>query len=184
MANTGDSTFGASTNSMTQQNVKPFMSTTFTRDFWKNEMNAPFTQQTFKQTPGPGQYPITKKKGDDIKSRLLQEETTSVAFNQQEERDCNKQVKGSFNPGPGAYIDISNPNNSSVCKSLAKIREDRTLAESQGVKLGVFGSNTAREKDSWLNVRNENPGPGSYNTNTLVTKPTMDLNVTGRSATS
>ena len=45
---------------------------------------------------------------------------------------------------------------------MAKIREDRTLAESQGVKLGVFGSNTVRDKDSWLNVVNENPGPGAY----------------------
>ena len=83
------------------------------------------------------------------------------------------------NPGPGAYIDINNPNNSSICKSLAKIREDRTLAESQGVKLGVFGSNTSRLKDSWLNVRNQNPGPGTYDTNTHVTKPTIDLTVKG-----
>lgn len=86
-----------------------------------------------------------------------------MAFNQQEERDCNKAVK-SLNPGPGAYIDINDPNNSSICKSLAKIREDRTLAESQGVKLGAFGTNTTRQKDSWLVVKNENPGPGSYNT--------------------
>ena len=86
------------------------------------------------------------------------------------------------NPGPGAYIDINNPNNSSICKSLAKIREDRTLAESQGVKLGVFGSNTSRLKDSWLNVRNQNPGPGTYDTNTHVTKPTIDLTVMGKGA--
>ena len=84
------------------------------------------------------------------------------------------------NPGPGAYIDINNPNNSSICKSLAKIREDRSLAESQGVKLGVFGSNTTRTKDSWLNVRNENPGPGSYDTQSLLTKPTLDLTVKGK----
>ena len=32
-----------------------------------------------------------------------------MAFNQQEERDCNKAVK-SLNPGPGAYIDINDPN--------------------------------------------------------------------------
>ncbi len=97
-------------------------------DFWKNELNAPYTKQTYLQTPGPGQYPLNKKK-DDIKTRLLQEETVQVAFCQQEERDCNKDLK-TVNPGPGAYIDINNPNNSSICKSLAKIREDRTLAES------------------------------------------------------
>ena len=54
---------------------------------------------------------------------------------------CNKKTKTAA-PGPGTYIDINNPNNSSICKGLSKIREDRTLAESQGVKIGVFGSNT------------------------------------------
>ena len=51
------------------------MSTTQRGDFWKNELNAPFTKQTYLGNPGPGQYPMDKKKGDDIKSRLLQEET-------------------------------------------------------------------------------------------------------------
>lgn len=157
-----DSKFGASTVSG-KQNMNPFMSTTMRGDFWKNELSAPYTKQTFLANPGPGQYQIDKKKGEDIKSRLLQEETVSVAFGQQEKRDCNKVVK-SPNPGPGAYVDINDPRFSSVCKSLAKIREDRTLAESQGVKLGVFGSNTSRQKESWLNVKNENPGPGSYDT--------------------
>ena len=74
-----DSKFGASTVSA-KQNVNPFMSTTMRGDFWRNELNAPFTQQTFLANPGPGQYQIDKKKGDDIKSRLIQEETVSVAF--------------------------------------------------------------------------------------------------------
>jgi hypothetical protein len=51
------------------------MSTTTRGDFWRNEITAPFTKQTYLGNPGPGQYPIGKKKGDDIKSRLLQEET-------------------------------------------------------------------------------------------------------------
>ena len=51
--------------------MNPFMSTTTRGDFWKNELSAPFTKQTFLINPGPGQYPINKKKGDDIKSRLL-----------------------------------------------------------------------------------------------------------------
>lgn len=102
-----------------------------------------------------------------------------MAFNSQDVRECNKPVK-TGNPGPGAYIDINDPNNSSICKSLAKIREDRTLAESQGVKLGAFGTNTSRAKGSWLTVKNENPGPGSYDTQTHHAKPTMDLAVTGK----
>ena len=155
-----ESQFATSTTSG-KQNLNPFMSTTQRGDFWKNELNAPFTKQTYLGNPGPGQYAVGKKKGEDIKSRLLQEETVQVAFNQQEERDCNKDVKAP-NPGPGSYIDINNPNNSSICKSLAKIKEDRTLAESQGVKLGVFGSNTSRFENSWMEVRTDNPGPGTY----------------------
>ena len=70
-----DSKFGASTASGGRQNVNPFMSTTTRGDFWKNEITTPYTQQTYLGNPGPGQYPVNKKKGDDIKSRLLQEET-------------------------------------------------------------------------------------------------------------
>jgi len=44
-------------------------------DFWKNELNAPFTAQTYLENPGPNHYKVEKKKGEDIKSRLLQEET-------------------------------------------------------------------------------------------------------------
>ena len=66
-----------------------------------------------------------------------------VPFGKSDERDCLKATKAP-NPGPGTYIDINNPNNSSICKSLNKIQEDRTLAESQGVRLGAFGSTTER----------------------------------------
>jgi hypothetical protein len=66
-----DSKFGASMGSAGRQNLNPFMSTTMRGDFWKNELNAPFTKQTYLANPGPGQYQIEKKKGDDIKSRLL-----------------------------------------------------------------------------------------------------------------
>ena len=77
-----DSKYGASTTSGNRQNPNPFMSTTMRGDFWSHELNAPFTNQTYLVNPGPGQYPIDKKKGDDIKSRLLQEETVQVAFQQ------------------------------------------------------------------------------------------------------
>ena len=52
-----------------------------------------------------------------------------VPFNCSDERTCNKKVRTAA-PGPGTYIDINNPNNSSICKSLNKIKEDRSLAES------------------------------------------------------
>jgi hypothetical protein len=85
-----------------------------------------------------------------------------VPFNCGDERGCNKKVKG-LAPGPGTYIDINNPNNSSICKSLNKIKEDRTLAESQGVKLGAFGTTCGRFEKSWMVAKNPDvPGPGFY----------------------
>jgi hypothetical protein len=85
-----------------------------------------------------------------------------VPFNCSDERGCNKKVKA-VAPGPGTYIDINNPNNSSICKSLNKIKEDRTLAESQGVKLGAFGTTCGRFEKSWMVPKNpEAPGPGFY----------------------
>lgn len=44
-------------------------------------------------------------------------------------------------PGPGSYIDINNPHNSSVSKPLLKFSSDRSFAEAHGIKLGAFGSN-------------------------------------------
>ena len=176
-----DSNFGE--RSMTAGNQTQFNSTTHRVDFWRNDMSAPYTKQTYLKDPGPGAYFPHKKKGDDIKSRLLVEETVHVPFGSMDPRDCNK-LKGSKVPGPGTYIDINNPNNSSICKSLNKIKEDRTLAESQGVKLGVFGSTTSKWTGSWLKPK-EGPDPGQYrNLSSYSTKPSFDLAVKGRSASS
>ena len=49
----GESKFGASTASGGNQNINPFLSTTQRGDFWKNELNAPFTKATFLANPGP-----------------------------------------------------------------------------------------------------------------------------------
>ena len=159
--------------------MNPFIYTTERSNFWSNKIDAPFTKQTYIQNPGPGHYPVNKKKGEDIKSKLLVEESVSVAFNQTAERECNKKIKHPI-PGPGTYIDINNPNNSSICKSLNKIKEDRTLAESQGVKLGVFGSTTAKFDKSWLATK-DTPDAGQYDIASIVTKPTMDLSIKGKS---
>lgn len=106
------------------------MSSTHRVDFWTNEIGTPYTKQTFTKNPGPGSYVLDKKKGDDIKSKLLIEETVHVPFGSSNEREVNKKIKNTGGPGPGSYIDINNPNNSSICKSLNKIKEDKTLAES------------------------------------------------------
>lgn len=39
-------------------------------EFWKNELDAPYTKATFSKAPGPGQYLASKKK-EDIRARLL-----------------------------------------------------------------------------------------------------------------
>lgn len=156
------------------------MSTTHRVDFWTNEIKTPFTKQTFYKNPGPGAYNFDKKK-DDIKSKLLMEEAVRVPFGSSDERGFNKK-QPIFGPGPGTYIDIHNPNNSSICKSLNKIREDRTLAESQGIKIGAFGSTSGRwDKGAW-NFPKDGPGPGSYDSSSIMTAPTMDLTVKGEAA--
>lgn len=99
--------------------LNPFLSGTGRGDMWRNKINAPYTKASFLQNPGPGQYFCNKKK-DDIKQRLLQEETVTVPFGASDSRACNKRINNP-NPGPGSYIDINNPNTSSVCKSLSKI---------------------------------------------------------------
>lgn len=86
-------------------------------------------------------------------------------------------------PGPGTYIDIMNPNNSSICKSLNKINEDKTLAESQGVKIGIFGSTTGRFEKGWMSST-DGPAPGQYDISSVMTKPTMDLTIRGRTSSS
>ena len=64
---------------------------------------------------------------------------------------------------------------------MNKIKEDRTLAESQGVKLGVFGSTTAKFDKSWMAPK-DGPDPGQYDIASVITKPTMDLSIKGKSA--
>ena len=82
-------------------------------------MEAPFNRPQTQAYPGPGKYNIEKKK-DDVKTKILMEETVKVPFNSSDERVCNKPAIGSIAPGPGTYIDINNPHNSSVCKPLLK----------------------------------------------------------------
>lgn len=62
-------------------------------------------------------------------------------------------------PGPGTYIDINNPQNSSVSKPLLKFSSDRTFAEAHGIKLGAFGSN-AKRFDKGIIQESNVPGPG------------------------
>jgi len=69
--------------------------------------------------PGPGSYHLEKKK-DDVKAKVLVDEAVKVPFSSGEERDWNKKKQKQVAPGPGSYIDINNPNNSSVGRQLLK----------------------------------------------------------------
>ena len=82
-------------------------------------MEAPYNKPQSLNNPGPGKYYVEKKK-DDVKTKILMEETVKVPFNSSDERTCNKPLNTATAPGPGAYIDINNPHNSSVCKPLLK----------------------------------------------------------------
>ena len=169
----GDSTDDSST--ITEQQ-NPFLSKTGRQDMWKADMTAPFTKQTFNKNPAPNHY-FSKKKQEDVKARLLAEETVTVPFGTRDDRPCNKPVKA-LNPGPGNYIDIYNPTNSSVAGKITKFEEERTLAESQGVKMGAFGSTTDRET-FWCSPK-DGPSPGQYDDNNDLADATAPLEVIGK----
>ena len=120
-----------------------FLSSTKREDFWINQITTPFTHPTHLENPGPGKYNHEKRK-DDIKARILTEETVHIPFGASAERDCNRKAKKHQSPGPGAYIDPNNPVFSSVSQPLLKFSSDRTFAEAHGIKLGPFGSNQDR----------------------------------------
>lgn len=143
---------------MVGQEMAPFQTKTKRSDFWRNQMETPFTKQTYIQNPGPGAYKVEKKK-DEIKSKIMMDEAVHAAFNSSEVRDTNKKIK-SLNPGPGTYINIANPNHCSI-KVTDKNLEDRSEQELQGIKLGPFGSNNQRFFNSWLKPK-EGPDPGAY----------------------
>ncbi len=98
---------------------KQFLSNIKRDDQWKYNIEAPYSRPQVLNNPGPGKYNIDKKK-DDVKTKILMEETVKIPFNSSDERGCNKPDQTSQAPGPGAYIDINNPQNSSVCKPMLK----------------------------------------------------------------
>jgi hypothetical protein len=57
-----------------------------------NSITTPYTHPTTFENPGPGKYNIEKSKKDDIKTKVLLEETVKVPFLTGAERECNKRV--------------------------------------------------------------------------------------------
>ena len=115
------------------------------------------------------------------------EEAVHAAFNSSDERAVNKRTKAP-NPGPGSYIDINNPVNSSLkLQASTWNKEDRSQQEEQGIRLGPFGSNTHRFQKSWLDPK-DGPDPGAYNSALVKvnkdTKRKYDLAIEGKSTAS
>lgn len=110
------------------QEPRSFLSKTKRNDFWRNDAETPYTKQTFHKNPGPGQYDHEKKK-DDVKNKIIAEETVNTAFNSSEARPCNKNFKNP-NPGPGTYIDINNPQHCAFKVYGSQInKDDRNFQE-------------------------------------------------------
>ena len=158
-----DSQFASSTgvNNANKGNQNFLSTTKREKDFWINRIETPYTHPTNLVNPGPGKYNHEKKR-EDIKTRLLVEETVHVPFGSSEERTCMKKpILKQPVPGPGTYIDINNPLYSSVSKPLLKFSSDRTFAEAHGIKLGAFGTNSKRFEKGVFEGKN-GPGPGHY----------------------
>jgi len=96
-----------------------FASKTVKGDAWLNNLEAPFTKNQNLSNPGPGKYGLKKKK-DDLKKKILNEDVIKVPFGTGDVRSFNKKKPEDTQPGPGQYIDISKPQHSSVCKPLLK----------------------------------------------------------------
>ena len=86
------------------------------------------------QKPGPANY-FLQDSHDKIIARLKSQtlQKNKAAFNSMLERDCNKSLDKVCSLGPGAYIDINDPNNSAMNKTLLKFKTDRLLQELNGI---------------------------------------------------
>ena len=83
------------------------------------------------------------------------DEAIQPPFNSSDDRPCNKKTKAP-NPGPGTYIDISNPLHCSLkTQNSTWNKDERTQQEEQGIKLGAFGSNTYRFTRSWMDPKQD-----------------------------
>lgn len=78
VSNTAASTDNNSS-TLTTDNLNPFYSKTTRGDMWMADRDAPYTRQSYAKNPAPNVY-FDQKKKDDVKARLLAEETISVPF--------------------------------------------------------------------------------------------------------
>ena len=65
-----------------------------------------------------------------MKNKIIAEETIHPGFSSTDERHCNKKVR-SANPGPGTYIDISNPYHCSLKSQVANANREERLQQEE-----------------------------------------------------
>lgn len=129
---------------------KPFMSST-TR-------GVSFIPAQHASVPGPAFY-FKKEPVENFKQRLLKQQKHEVPFGSNNILGWQQIPPQSKIPGPGAYIDISDPINSSVTKVLYQLKQKN---EWQGVirnptpAFGTIISNSLPKNTL------DTPGPGAY----------------------
>ncbi|EQC40096.1 hypothetical protein SDRG_02750 [Saprolegnia diclina VS20] len=131
-----------------------------------SNINTPFIQPTYNQTPGPGTY--VDKKTYDQRRRLHSKKSfrdDAVGFQAISERPCLAKTKPAYATGPGTYSPAGH---------------DLTLEKAVRIKQhvgrnGVFGSTT--ERFLWnltpevLEAEEQLPGPGKYTADSNVVEP-------------
>ncbi|TNV87525.1 hypothetical protein FGO68_gene10950 [Halteria grandinella] len=101
--------------------------------------------------PGPGAYQqddrkliLQQKLGQDPKKFNFPQALSKQKRPKSNKKEHNQTLSL---PGPGSYIDISNPLNSSLSKTLVKLQQAQELSETMGTTpLVSFGSHTERFK--------------------------------------
>ena len=98
---------------------------------------------------------------DNIKNKIFQKKKDSVApFNCTAIRKIDSDIEClKDNPGPGQYIDVCDPKNSSVFSKQVKYFKEKGNAFKKGYDSNSFGINEKRFQGG---PSTKTPGPGAY----------------------
>ena len=128
---------------------------------WEADIRAPFTKQTNRTTPAPTAY-FNSKKQDDIRKRLLNEQTHQVPFGTSEDRPFKKELPERA-PGPGTYFSQTSTQVSTKAPEYA---------DTEKLKIDQVGSNAER-KLFWIQPK-DGPAPGQYDASHGMAEATTD----------
>ncbi|OQS04448.1 hypothetical protein THRCLA_03315 [Thraustotheca clavata] len=146
-------------------NKEQFGSTSGRTDIASN-INTPFIQPTYNQTPGPGTY-VNKKSNPYDKKRHTKKSLRdeAVGFQAISERPCLAKTKQANAMGPGSYNPVGHD-----------LTLEKAIRHRQHVgRMGKFGSTT--ERFLWnitpevIEAEEQLPGPGKYAPDSNVIEP-------------